>query len=273
MTVTGAATARVRDTVTHDNGGLGIDLGDDGVTANDALDADSGPNSLQNFPVLTSVRREAYVVDIGGPGGPEEAFRLRVKGSISVPASGLVLIDLYKSIDCDAGVGEGSAQLGVIELDVAGAGNVTFNETIEIDFPAGTDVTATATRGDETSEFSACGEVAEAPATTVTLAPASRSVFEGGTAGFTVHRSGDTSGAADVSWSTHPGSATAPADYAVAGGTVHFAAGDADEPISVAIAQDGEVEPDESFTVTLDERHERGDHRDRGSVDGHGHDP
>ena len=70
VTVTGAASVRIRDDLITGNGGLGIDLGNDGVTANDALDADTGPNSLQNFPVLTSVRRESG--------------SLRVKGTIPV---------------------------------------------------------------------------------------------------------------------------------------------------------------------------------------------
>src|SRR5262249_32713509 len=36
------------------NGGLGIDLGDDGVTPNDAA-GHNGPNHFQNFPILTQV--------------------------------------------------------------------------------------------------------------------------------------------------------------------------------------------------------------------------
>lgn len=55
--ITGAASRIViRGNSVFGNGGLGIDLGLDGVTVNDADDADSGPNELMKFPVLTRVR-------------------------------------------------------------------------------------------------------------------------------------------------------------------------------------------------------------------------
>ncbi|MBL0122634.1 MAG: choice-of-anchor D domain-containing protein [Betaproteobacteria bacterium] len=36
------------------NTSIGVDLGDDGPTANDPLDSDAGPNGLLNYPVITS---------------------------------------------------------------------------------------------------------------------------------------------------------------------------------------------------------------------------
>jgi len=41
------------------NAELGIDLGSDGVTPNDKGDGDSGPNNLQNFPLLDTARSAA----------------------------------------------------------------------------------------------------------------------------------------------------------------------------------------------------------------------
>ena len=120
------------------NTALGIDLGNDGVTANDAGDGDTGPNSLQNFPVLAGV--------VGG-----------VTGTLnSTPGSGF-LIEYYGNAACDASQhGEGETFLGsaLVLTDANG------NATIPL-FPvaAGQVVTATATSGNgdgDTSEFSAC---------------------------------------------------------------------------------------------------------------------
>ena len=45
---------RISGNSTFSNGGTGIDLGNDGTTANDEGDADTGPNQLQNYPVIVS---------------------------------------------------------------------------------------------------------------------------------------------------------------------------------------------------------------------------
>ncbi|MCH7846416.1 MAG: right-handed parallel beta-helix repeat-containing protein, partial [Acidobacteria bacterium] len=57
----------------HNNGSIGIDLGDDGVTTNDPGDVDSGANDLLNYPVITSATETGGTVtvtfDVDTPGG------------------------------------------------------------------------------------------------------------------------------------------------------------------------------------------------------------
>ncbi|MGH8247182.1 MAG: right-handed parallel beta-helix repeat-containing protein, partial [Gammaproteobacteria bacterium] len=74
----------IRDNSVVANGGLGIDLFPDGPTANDAApDNDSGANTLQNFPVLSSATRE--------PGG------LRVQGTLTSSTSASFTVELFGS--------------------------------------------------------------------------------------------------------------------------------------------------------------------------------
>ena len=51
-----SASTRILANRIFDNEGLAIDLGDDGITANDVDDVDFGPNLRQNFPVLRRAR-------------------------------------------------------------------------------------------------------------------------------------------------------------------------------------------------------------------------
>jgi parallel beta-helix repeat protein len=73
ITVIGTTAVNISSTVSYSNGGLPIDLGNDGPTANDALDADGGANNLQNYPQVT-----ASNVDVGGElfSTPNTAFSI-----------------------------------------------------------------------------------------------------------------------------------------------------------------------------------------------------
>jgi hypothetical protein len=141
----------------HSNGGLGIDLADDGVTANDSGDGDSGPNDLLNFPLLTS----AFV-----SGG-----NVTVNFKMDVPA-GSYRIEFFKNpggVDITQ-YGEGEAFAGSTNVTNPGPGflNYTFpgsvNDLITATTTACTNGACTAFLG--TSEFS---REVQAVTTAVTL--------------------------------------------------------------------------------------------------------
>ena len=132
----------IRGNSIHDNGGLGIDLGGDGVTANVLLDADAGPNGLQNFPQISSVKARAET---------------KVTGKLKSTPNNTFTIDFYASAAVDpSGYGEGMRWLGFAVVTSNEEGTAPFNVTLAAETLSGEVVTATATDSSgNTSEFSA----------------------------------------------------------------------------------------------------------------------
>jgi hypothetical protein len=57
--IIGGTGFQIRGNSIHDNAVNGLDLGGDGVNPNDVGDADTGPNNLQNFPLIATVSNGA----------------------------------------------------------------------------------------------------------------------------------------------------------------------------------------------------------------------
>ena len=95
----------IRGNRIFDNDGLGIDLADDGQTANDAGDGDDGANRLQNFPEIQSADYDA--------GTDEVTVTYQVPSDPNPSGSGAsaydLAIDFYRA---DADEEEGEAYLG-----------------------------------------------------------------------------------------------------------------------------------------------------------------
>src|SRR5207248_11097850 len=73
------------------NGKLGIQLGsDDGVSPNDVSDLDGGPNSLQNFPVVSAAISSGTDTTIYATlnSSPNTSFGIRFYSSGACDASG-----------------------------------------------------------------------------------------------------------------------------------------------------------------------------------------
>jgi autotransporter-associated beta strand protein len=143
----------IRGNSIHDNTGLGIDLGADGVTANDNQDPDSGANNLQNFPTVST----AF------------AGTSAVLGTLNSTPGAVFTIDVYANTACDgSGNGEGQTWLGSVVTSAAdGNGDVSWG--VSTPLINGTQIiTATATDASgNTSEFSACRAVIQAESSVV----------------------------------------------------------------------------------------------------------
>jgi HYR domain-containing protein/FG-GAP repeat protein len=140
------------------NGGLGIDLGPDGVTPNDPGDVDSGGNGLQNFPVITSATNS------GG--------NVTIVGTLNSMAGQTYRIEFFSNQTCDvSGNGEGRNFLGSTNVATDSSGNAPINVTLPFIASLGSVITTTATDpANNTSEFSQCVTVM-APSCTITCPP------------------------------------------------------------------------------------------------------
>jgi hypothetical protein len=139
----------------YNNGRLGIDLGGgsssgsgdvgNGVTPNDGspsvFDGDEGPNSYQNFPVITLV-------------SPQGGSSYLVSGTLESNANRSFWIELFSNVAADAsGYGEGQFFLGQFEVRTDDEGYASFSQVVSSTLGTAFSATATEMEGRATSEF------------------------------------------------------------------------------------------------------------------------
>ncbi len=127
----------------YDNGGLGIDLDNNGVDAIDAGDGDTGGNNRQNSPAISNATHNGVAASVGYD---TTSF-----------APGSYLLRFYASSMCDpSGYGEGEQLVGSLTVGAGATGTAALSPLAT----PGKRITATATDASyNTSEFSACQQV------------------------------------------------------------------------------------------------------------------
>ena len=142
----------------YGNAGLGIDLGDDGVTPNDdaaLLDADGGPNRRQNFPELINA-----VVNSG----------VTFSAFLRSTANTNFRVEFFSGTSCaPSGRSEARTFLDFANVTTNAGGFANISAASQAKVKAGEFYTATATNlstGD-TSEFAQCIQVSAADRVTV----------------------------------------------------------------------------------------------------------
>jgi hypothetical protein len=206
--------------------------------ANDAGDADTGPNAKQNYPLISSA------TSIGGS--------VTIAGSLNTESNQTYALDFYSSPQCGAqGHGEGASYLGSASVSTDGGGNGTFNVTFARSLAQGSVVTATATSNlNNTSEFSACTTVTGAGV--LSFSSASVRVNESASpVSVTIVRTLGTAGSETVNYTTQDGTANGGSDYTATSGSVTFADGESSKTILIPILNDSTPENDETFNVVL----------------------
>jgi titin len=136
----------IRGNSIHDNSGIGIDLGGDGVTLNDSA-GHVGPNNYQNFPTT-------YLA-LAIPSG------VAVAGTLNSTPGASFTLDFYDSDVADpSGYGQGQHYLGSLAVTTGQDGNAYFIVSLAGTAPVGSALSITATDAQgNTSEFSLASPV------------------------------------------------------------------------------------------------------------------
>ncbi len=123
------------------NGGIGIDLGNNGVTLNHPGGPISGPNNYQNFPVLV------HALTFAGS--------TVITGTLNSAANSTYTIQLFDNPTADpTGYGPGKTLIGTLSVTTDGSGNASFSSSFNTAINAGDAISATATDSTgDTSEF------------------------------------------------------------------------------------------------------------------------
>lgn len=135
----GSLTNTVIGNSLYSNSSPNIDLGDDGVTANDANDVDSGPNDLLNFPEWSTYT--------------ESAGNTEVEYTLDVPA-GDYRVETFSD--------NGKTLIDTQNITHTGSGSETFSNTITGDGYSAVRMTVTEIDGGLSSGFGSTSEYSEA---------------------------------------------------------------------------------------------------------------
>ena len=195
-----------------------------------ALEADAATGGLTFTVTLTGNVQDTFSVDVQTADGT---------------ASGGG--DDYGSLVGAVSLGGGSGSTDTVTVTVHDDDIVEGDETFTVDLSA--DLPVGVTFADD----SATGTVQNDDSATVALSDASGSEGDAGTTDltFTVTLNGNVQDAFDVGYGTADDTATAPADYTAATGTVSLGSGTSSDTVVVAVQGDTLVEGDETFLVGL----------------------
>ncbi|MGE4070194.1 MAG: Calx-beta domain-containing protein [Lysobacterales bacterium] len=244
-----------RDDIDENDEGFVVNLSNavnaalaDGQGAGQILDDDAAPTpSVDNIAVVegnAGTANAVFTVSLSNP----SAFALdflayTVDGTASAPTD-------YSAIAQGAPVSVSFAPLATsatVTVLVNGDLTVEADESFTLNLIAGNN------RGQPVILASGIGTISNDDSATLTLTGGAIAEGNSGTSTltFTATLSNPVQDPVSVQFATADGSATAPADYLAASGTLTFAGGQTSQTIAVTVIGDNLVEPDENLQVIL----------------------